>query len=153
MRRLFTIGYEAAHLSDFIATLCAAETDVLIDVRELPMSRRRGFSKTALAAALQAVGIEYVHVRRLGSPRDLRHRLRENRDYERFFVDYGVYLSSQQEVLEELAEDHAGESVALMCFEKKHEECHRSSVASAIGRLVDLEPTHLEVKDARSRIA
>ncbi|MHB8473742.1 MAG: hypothetical protein ACYDC8_13035 [Gammaproteobacteria bacterium] len=43
MKKLFTIGYEGTALDDFMRTLKAAKIDGLLDVRELPMSRRKGF--------------------------------------------------------------------------------------------------------------
>ena len=71
MDKLFTIGYEGADLKEFLTVLKNAGTDVLLDVRELPMSRRKGFSKNALKAALAEVGIDYRHEKRLGSPKDV----------------------------------------------------------------------------------
>ena len=82
--RIVTIGYEAASLADFIDTLRLANVDRLLDIRELPTSRRKGFSKSALSAALADAGIGYAHERALGSPRELRHRLREDGDLARF---------------------------------------------------------------------
>ena len=53
---IFTIGYEGATLCDFLATLQLAGVQSVLDVREVAQSRRRGFSKTALAEALKEVG-------------------------------------------------------------------------------------------------
>jgi len=57
MRKLYTIDYEGADLNDFVTTLKDAKTNVLLDVQELPVSRRKGFSKTALNNALAEVGM------------------------------------------------------------------------------------------------
>ena len=65
---LFTIGYEKARLGDVVATLAAAGIATLIDVRDRPISRRPGFSKHQLAAAVEAVGIGYIHLQALGTP-------------------------------------------------------------------------------------
>src|SRR3954453_21108705 len=73
---LTTIGYEAAELDDFVATLLAAGITRLIDVRELPISRRRGFAKRALSEALADAGIVYVHLRGLGDPKEGREAAR-----------------------------------------------------------------------------
>jgi uncharacterized protein (DUF488 family) len=147
MRKLYTIGYEAAALDDFIATLTTADVDTLVDVRELPMSRRRGFSKTALSAALKEAGIEYLHVRELGSPRDMRHRLREDKDYKIFFKAFNKYLTQQQGLLRDLATEFTNQKVAFMCYEKQHTECHRSSVADAFAKILNITPQHLGVTD------
>src|ERR1041385_3912514 len=65
---LFTIGYEGRALDELIAMLSAERVERVIDIRELPLSRRRGFSKTPLGEALRAAGIEYVHMRSAGNP-------------------------------------------------------------------------------------
>lgn len=144
MRRVFTIGYEGASLPDFIATLDLAGIDVLLDVREIPISRRRGFSKSSLAEALGAAGVAYRHERRLGSPGTLRHRLHADGNYATFFRDFRRYLKTQDALLIELAENLSG-NVALMCYERAPETCHRSVVAEAFSALLDLSPKHLGV--------
>jgi len=68
MNRLLTIGYEGAVIEDFCATLKAAAVRTLVDVRALPVSRKRGFSKTALGQACAAAGIAYLHLSALGNP-------------------------------------------------------------------------------------
>jgi uncharacterized protein (DUF488 family) len=67
---LATIGYEGADVDDFVATLRSAGIRRLIDVRELAISRRRGFAKRALSGALADADIEYVHLRGLGDPKE-----------------------------------------------------------------------------------
>ncbi len=47
-----TIGYEGSTIEDFVAALRHASINVLIDVRELPLSRKKGFSKNQLAGVL-----------------------------------------------------------------------------------------------------
>jgi hypothetical protein len=53
---LRTIGYEGASVDGFIAALRRSRVSLLIDVRAVAVSRRKGFSKTALAAALAEAG-------------------------------------------------------------------------------------------------
>lgn len=145
MRKVFTIGYEGASLEDFIATLNLAGIDLLLDVREFPISRRRGFSKSALADACEASGIEYQHEKRLGSPKAIRHRLHDDGDYKAFFRDFRRYLKTQGQLIDELAEDLSG-SVALMCYERDPATCHRSVVAEAFQSLLEIKLKHLGVK-------
>src|SRR3569623_2679467 len=95
MRNLFTIGYEVVTLDAFIHTLEDAKIDLLLDVRELPASRRKVFAKTALCTALAEAGIAYRHEKCLGTPNADRHRLREARDYDRFFRDFDRRLRPQ----------------------------------------------------------
>jgi uncharacterized protein (DUF488 family) len=145
--QILTIGYEGATLADFLATLKAARVQVLLDIRELPNSRRKGFSKHALSAALSDAGIEYVHERALGSPREIRYRLREDGDRERFFSDFRKYLATQRTLLDTLARTTTG-TVALLCYERNHAECHRSVVAEALARRAHSTVRHLTVPQA-----
>ena len=93
--QILTIGYEGTSLADFLATLKAAGVQRLLDIRELPISRRKGFSKSALSKALAETGIAYCHERALGSPREIRYRLREDGDLARFFSDFREYLATR----------------------------------------------------------
>ncbi len=144
IRALSTIGYEGASLDAFIATLKAAKVTLLLDVRELPISRRRGFSKTALSGALSKAGIAYQHERALGAPKLVRHRLREDGDYERYFADFREYLATQRPLLDDLASSLSGR-VTLLCYERNAAECHRSVVVYALARRAKLGFSHLSV--------
>ena len=81
---LFTIGYEKARLADVVAALAAAGVATLIDVRDRPISRRPGFSKRQLAAAVEAAGIRYLHLQALGTPPEGREASRR-REWPRFW--------------------------------------------------------------------
>ncbi|MGA2191705.1 MAG: DUF488 domain-containing protein [Steroidobacteraceae bacterium] len=142
--QILTIGYEGASLADFLATLKTAGVQLLLDIRELPISRRKGFSKSALSAALIETGIEYSHERALGSPREIRYRLREDGDLARFFSDFREYLATQRTLLDTLARTTTG-AVALLCYERNHAECHRSVVADALARRAQSTVRHLTV--------
>jgi uncharacterized protein (DUF488 family) len=65
-----TIGYEAATVPRVLQALRDAEVELLVDVRAVASSRRPGFAKTRLAANLAGAGIEYLHLRGLGTPAD-----------------------------------------------------------------------------------
>lgn len=132
---MLTIGYEGLDISTFIDVLCDHGVEVLIDVRELPLSRKRGFSKTALQRALQEAGIRYVHERELGAPRQIRHRLRKTGDWETYVTAFTAHLQTKEGALRRVARLATSHRVALMCFERDHTKCHRSLVAE---RLVDL---------------
>ena len=142
--QILTIGYEGVSLADFLATLKAAGVRQLLDIRELPISRRKGFSKSALSTALAEAGIGYAHERALGSPRELRYRLREDGDLPRFFSDFREYLATQRTLLDTLARTVTG-AVALLCYERNPAECHRSVVATALARRAQSTVQHLTV--------
>lgn len=150
--QLFTLGYEGTSLDDFLSALKAQRIDLLLDVRELPLSRRKGFSKMALRQALEQCAIGYRHERRLGSPKTLRHRLYADGDYKRFFCDFSKHLKRQQDLLEALAAELSG-NVVLVCYEKDYRTCHRSAVAEALSALTATVPRHLEVSDEPARDA
>jgi uncharacterized protein (DUF488 family) len=146
MPTLFTIGYEH-HRSpaSLIAALCEAGVQRLVDVRELPLSRRRGFSKTALAAALGDASIAYEHVRALGNPKPYRKlyksgRIPEGEKRYRSHLHNGSYPA-----LVELGDTLDTTLTCLLCFEAAHAECHRSVIVEALeDRVGDLEVVHLQ---------
>ena len=70
----YTIGYEGASQASLLHTLLYYDVQTLLDIRELPQSRKPGLSKTALGLAATGCGIEYAHIRALGTPRDIRYR-------------------------------------------------------------------------------
>lgn len=141
---ILTIGYEGVSLTNFIATLKAHRVRQVLDVRELAMSRRRGFSKTALSLALAGAGISYAHEPALGTPRWLRHRLRDDGNVAGFRKDFRRQLAAKRPVLDSLAGSLSGR-VALLCYERNPLECHRSLVAAALARRAGAAVEHLEV--------
>jgi uncharacterized protein (DUF488 family) len=148
MTSLATIGYEAATVKGVMDALTREGVDLLVDVRALASSRRPGFAKTRLSANLAEVGIEYLHLRRLGTPADGRAAARAGHHHElrRIFLEHLATPDAQEELhlLADLVRQ--GKRVALLCYEADPSHCHRSMVADALGRLVpltvhDLSPT------------
>lgn len=124
-----SVGYEGCDIDEFVADLARRDIDVLVDVRLNAVSRRRGFSKTALSNALDAAGIEYRHLRALGNPKANRTAFSGD-NVEAGHAVYRGLLDSPAAVAEmaqlvELA--HAGH-VAVMCFERDEQHCHRKVV-------------------------
>jgi uncharacterized protein (DUF488 family) len=133
--KLFTVGYEGRSLDELIDELLGAGVERLVDVRELPLSRRRGFSKTALSEALREVGIEYVHVRALGNPKPNRERYWAG-DVEGGAAVYRKHLNNgSRSALLELAESLGADQACLLCFERDHAECHRDVIVEALQEL------------------
>ena len=146
MTMLHTIGYEGAALPDMLATLLEAVVNHVIDVRELPQSRRPGFSKNALSSALAEVGIGYRHVRALGDPKPGREAARRG-DMAGFKVIFERHLALEpsQEALRNVAEFIRGNSSVLLCYERDPKHCHRSLVANELSALTSLQVRHLGV--------
>lgn len=130
---LRTIGYEGASLDTFIEALSAANVERVIDVRAVPISRKKGFSKTALGQALSKAGIAYVHLRELGNPKEGRDAARAGR-MEEFKAFYLQHLSAPttQIALDEAVALAAERSSCLLCFERDPDECHRTLIADAM---------------------
>jgi len=133
-RRLCTIGYTGFRLEEFVACLKEAQVEYLIDIREIPLSRKKGFSKTALSGRLQEDGIDYRHFRLLGSPRELRHAVRDDRDYESFFrgVDAHLKKPDSQLQLTEAIKIARSAKACLMCCCDDWQFCHRKCVVDAV---------------------
>lgn len=131
--KIFTIGYEAATMSDFLAALTMAGVKRVIDVRALPLSRRPGFSKTPLRGALEEAGIEYKHLKALGTPAEGRAAARAGRHADMARVYAGQLelpeAMAQGAQMLELAEEKPS---ALLCFEREPEHCHRSLLLEAV---------------------
>jgi len=126
---VFTIGYEGRTTESFITRLRSKGIKQVIDVREVPFSRKKGFSKNALAESLALKGIGYVHMPKLGSPKTVRDIYKSGGSSEEFFREYTDYVNGQQEELEKLLHLILGERSALMCFELSHTVCHRKILA------------------------
>ena len=141
---LYTVGYEGLSLPEFLDRLVQAGISRLVDVRELPLSRRPGFSKTKLAAALGELGIEYVHARPLGNPKSNRERYRAG-DVEGGAEVYRRSLhNGSYPALLKLAEGLDDEPTCLMCFERDHEHCHRAVIVESLAQLrPDVPVAHL----------
>jgi len=130
---LFTIGYEARTQAEFLDVLTSAGVTRIIDVRAVAASRRPGFSKTSLAAALREVGIDYLHLRALGTPKEGREAARKG-DTPRMLAIYAEQLVTPEAALA-LEQAHAAireRPSALLCFEREAVHCHRAAVADLL---------------------
>ena len=139
-----TVGYQGATVQSFLDALREAGVDLLVDVRAVASSRRRGFAKSALAANLEGAGIEYLHLRDLGTPAPGRAAARAGRHTEmrRIFRDH-LKTEAARSALATLADIVPSRHACLLCFEADPTHCHRSLVAEALGALVHLRITHL----------
>jgi uncharacterized protein (DUF488 family) len=140
--KLRTIGYEMATQAAVIACLSTAKVAVVIDVRAVASSRRAGFSKRLLAASLAEAGIDYVHLRALGTPKAGRQAARAGRIAEmRAIFEAHLAEPEAQLALAEAAGIAADRPAALLCFEADAARCHRRIVA---GRLAAAEGFEIE---------
>jgi uncharacterized protein (DUF488 family) len=145
-RTLYTVGYEKVLQRDFLAALTAAGVATLIDVRDRPISRRPGFSKRQLAAALEEAGIRYVHLQALGTPPEGRLANRRH-DWDRFWAIVEEKLARPEA---ELALQAAGEIAeaapsCLLCYEADWQICHRRRVAEMLASRRGFGVRHLRI--------
>jgi uncharacterized protein (DUF488 family) len=133
--KLFTIGYEGHSLDSFAALLSKFEVRRIIDVREIPLSHKPGFSKTRLKEFLQSMGINYVHLPALGCPKEIRREYRADQDYERYKVRYLAHMEIRQDELASLLKMALETQSCLLCFEADSSHCHRTFIAE---RLADM---------------
>jgi uncharacterized protein (DUF488 family) len=149
MRTIATIGYEGASVQSFLNAVRDAGVELLVDVRAVASSRRPGFAKTRLAANLAEAGIDYLHLRGLGTPADGRAAARGGRhDEMRGIFHEHLATDAAQAELHALADlVRGGRRVCLLCFEADPAHCHRSMVADALQALVPVRVDHLRPRD------
>lgn len=143
---LLTIGYEGCTIDTVLATLREAGVSLLLDVRAVAASRKPGFSKRQLAAGLDAAGIRYVHLQRLGTPKAGRDAVRAGHP-ERMVPIFQAHMetSEAQEALARAKGLAVENRCCLLCFERDHRRCHRRLVAEMITAETGQTIGHLEV--------
>ncbi|MBI5291596.1 MAG: DUF488 domain-containing protein [Chloroflexi bacterium] len=140
--KLMTIGYEGLATAQFFDLLTAGRVQTIVDVRELPLSRKPGFSKSALALSTAAHSLEYIHVPALGCPREIRHEYRDDGDWQRYTRRFRAYLSTQTEAIHDLSQLAQRNRCCLLCYEADPNFCHRLFVAE---RVVEIVGTSLKI--------
>ena len=147
MTKLFTIGYEKAKPDAVLDELERAKVKILIDTRAVAASRRPGFSKRQLAAALDERGIAYLHLQKLGTP-EAGRTANHTGDMKSFWRIYEKHLKTPgaKEEMEELIALVKGKKpVCLLCYERDVDQCHRKRIAEIVrertrARVTDLIP-------------
>ncbi len=129
-----------------LATHAAAGDATLADLRDLPLSRRAGFSKRQLQAATEAAGMRYVHLKALGTPPEGREANRR-RDWTRFWriVEAKLMSTEAELALQHLAEIAAAAPTCLLCYEADWRICHRRRVAEMLTARFGFRVRHLHV--------
>ena len=138
---VFTIGYEGRSSDTFRSTLVDNDIGRLVDVRQMPRSRKPGFSKGSLSRLLSESGIEYIHMEPLGSPRSAREKMNETGDLSSFLDSYKRHLESVSAGMNTLVRLADEMPTSIMCLERDASKCHRSVIAARLREL------GFEVKD------
>jgi uncharacterized protein (DUF488 family) len=144
-KKLFTIGYEQTPPKAVLDELEQAGVKLLVDVRAVASSRRPGFSKSQLAAGLDARGIAYLHLRGLGTPKEGREAARSGK-FDALHRIYAKHLKTPQarEELDELSSLVLKSGpVCILCYERDHLHCHRQWIAEIIEQRDDVKVENL----------
>lgn len=131
---LFTIGYSGHTPESLMSVLKDARVKQLLDVRSVPRSRKPGFSGKALRATVEAQGIAYVHLPKLGAPRELLERKKGGAEMADIAPAYAKHLAGQRGALREAASLARKTPSVLLCLEKDASECHRGILAKRLAK-------------------
>ena len=144
---IYTIGYEGSTIEDFVETLKENDISLLVDIRDFPGSRKKGFSKSTLSAILHSFDIGYIHLRGLGDPKEGRDAARagKRKDFLRIFHTH-LKTTDAQIDLSRAAGLVAAEPACLLCYERDHTQCHRDIVASLLAERESLSVRNLQVR-------
>lgn len=145
VQSLATIGYQGTTVPEFLQTLEDAKVRLLVDIRAVASSRRPGFSKSALAGNLATVGIDYLHLRALGTPADGRAAARAGRHAEmrKIFLEHLATDAAQEQLVTLMDLVRSDRRVCVLCFEADPKHCHRSIVAEAVAKKLGVGVEHL----------
>lgn len=134
---LFTIGYEGISLEEYFNRLIRNNIRVLVDVRSNAYSMKYGFSKKNLGNICRNFEIEYIHLPEVGIISEKRQTLNISKDYENLFYEYRntVLLKTQNTQNQILQLLKSKRRIALTCFEKDINCCHRKHLANSISKL------------------
>lgn len=149
---LATLGYEGLSIDTFFSILKRQNIETIVDIRELPISRKPGFSKSALNNYAESFGLKYVHLPKFGAPKVIRHQYRADDDWEKFSGEYLTHLKLQKDALQGLLDLVQHQRCCLLCFETNHLRCHRRYVANALFSRLDgeLHINHLAATEIAS---
>lgn len=154
---LYTFGYEGLTIQAFIERLERARVQLIVDVRELPLSRKKGFSKTAFREALAVAGIAYEHRPALGCPKPVRNQYKADGDWQGYTRGFLAYLATQKAEIVDLTKTSLAQTACLVCVEADFGYCHRTYVARAAHQAGAPAVQHLTARtviaDAPARLA
>ena len=142
---LYTLGYQGVDVSTYVQKLKAVGVGIVADVRETPWSHKRGFCKNILSSELSKAGIDYIHVKSAGNPKENR---RTAPDLAECLKRYKQYLATNPDGVADLVlvvrtAASQNRTVCLICFEKDVKDCHRSILVNAVKRRIRISAVHL----------
>lgn len=144
---IYTIGYQQRKPSELISLLKHNNVKTLVDIRELPLSRVYGYSKTRLSNILETNGINYIHLRELGTPKWMRKKYSVSKNYEEFFIEFKEYIQPKlnnglTSLLENVFEED-NKPYCLFCYERNYQQCHRKIISEVLFSKFQWQVEHL----------
>lgn len=139
----FTLGYQAHNIRTLLAVLTENKINVLVDVRQNPVSRKLGFSKRHLERKITHSGMEYLHLSCLGTPPRIRKLYNKTGDARKALEQYQKYLRTRRTCLQSLIRIAASKYICLMCLEADYSSCHRSVIAQTLTEMTGCQAIHL----------
>jgi len=135
MATLYTIGHSMRSAEGLLSLLQTHGTELLVDVRRFPGSKRYPqFNLESLADLLGAAGIEYRHEPELGGRRppreDSPHVFWRNANF-RGYADH-METDDFQQALDRLIEVGQQRTTAILCSEALPWRCHRRLIADTL---------------------
>ena len=141
---LFTIGYEKISIDYYLNKLVDKNIKTLVDVRKNPISMKYGFSKSQLKNFCVKLKMKYLHIPELGINSDKRQKLNSEYDYKKLFTNYKETLVNKTKYLDEVLSIYNNDKrIAITCFEKEHESCHRNYIAESLEKKHSIYVEHL----------
>jgi len=141
---LYTIGYEGKKFEEYLNQLIQNDIKVLVDVRKNAHSMKYGFSKNTLKNAIENLGMRYIHIPNLGIESENRQTLQTKADYDALFAEYAntfAQKANEMEYLNSVLSENA--RIAITCFERDVEYCHRGVIAQKMRERYQSEVKHL----------
>jgi len=140
---VFTIGYQSHTLESMVGLLESNRVQLLIDVRQNPISRKKGFSGRQLKESVRKSGIAYLHIPELGTPASIRKAYAATGNIDRALNQYEIYLRRRPNTLKTLLLQAQSKSFCLLCLEANHKACHRSIITQLLTEMTGCRPIHL----------
>jgi len=138
----FTLGYQRHTVASMLRVLRKYEVELVVDVRQNPISRKPGFAKARLQLELLRSGIEYLHYPCLGTPPSIRSLYCKNGQVELALRKYAVYLDDKPKCLQSLIDAASAKRFCLLCLENDHKFCHRGVIAARLAEMTRCSPIH-----------
>mgnify|MGYP001575775628 CR=1 FL=1 len=144
-KSIYAMGYEGLSIDEFLNVLLREEIQTVLDTRNNPISRKYGFSKSALKKKCQDVGLQYLHFPEVGIPSNIRVHNKERQSLWKIYQEQ--ILPENEMVLGQLSKIICQEKAVLICFEEHFEDCHRHLLAQELSTKINLPIFHYDHKE------